>query len=56
MARRQPEKTDWEQLRRASLAADRAEFLRTTPGRRVEWQIELSRELTALAARRRRSP
>ncbi len=42
---------DWDQMERASIARAREEYLRTTPGRRVEETIELSRELTALAAR-----
>lgn len=47
-------KTDWKRLERASLEADREEYRQSTPGQRVEAQIKLSRELTALASRRTR--
>ncbi len=46
--------TDWTRHERARRIADREDFARTTPGQRVEIQLELSRELTRLAARRGR--
>lgn len=45
-------KLGWERLERASRIAAREDFRSSTPGRRVEEQIELSRELTKLALRR----
>lgn len=49
-----PDETDWKRHERARRIADREDFARTTPGQRVELQLELSRELTRLAARRGR--
>jgi hypothetical protein len=51
MAARRPKKVDWDAMERASLARAREDYQRTTPGQRVEEQIELSRELTKLANR-----
>jgi len=48
-------KLAWKRLELASIAAARKEYLQSTPGRRVEEQIELSWELTRLAARRSHS-
>ncbi len=43
----------WEQMRRATLAAERAELRRTTPGERVERVLEMVKETGELAARGR---
>lgn len=48
-----PKRTDWDRLERASIADARREYREKAPGRRVEEQIELSRELTGLARRSR---
>ena len=56
--KRNSEKTDSEvrlgreRLKAATLAADRAEYRRTTIGQRVEQAMILSKELGELAARR----
>lgn len=49
-----PKMPDWERMERARILADQEDYRRTTPGQRVELAIELSRELTALAARGRK--
>lgn len=49
-----PHGIEWKRHERARRIADREDFDRTTPGQRVELQLELSRELTRLAARRAR--
>jgi len=49
-----PKMPDWDRMERARIAADQEDFRRTTPGQRVELAIELSREMTALAARARK--
>lgn len=49
-----PKMPDWERMERASIARAQQEYRETTPGQRVEQVIELSRELTALAARGRK--
>lgn len=41
----------WEQMRRLELDARRREFRTTSPGQRVEQQLILSAEVTALAER-----
>lgn len=51
MEERAKPSVDWERLDRATIEADRLEFRRTTVRDRVELQIQLSRELTRLAAR-----
>lgn len=43
---------NWTPDRRAERAALRREYRETTPGQRVEQAMILSREMTALAARR----
>lgn len=50
-----PGKPDWQRLERASRLAAREDYQRSTPGGRVEEQIEISRELTKLALRRART-
>lgn len=44
----------WEQMEAASLAAEREEFRRTTPGQRVERMLDYMQQTASLASRGRR--
>lgn len=54
MERAKPKMPDWELMEQARIRADQEDYRRTTPGQRVEQVIELSRQLTTLAAQVRK--